>query len=366
MQDFLPQKILVEKGAERHRLAQEVLSRFPQIPAVTIDSLESYKEPLPLNQAKKILALAALRGAPVKPFPKIPHALNLGDYVFNPVSNCHLECTYCILQSYLKNNPVLTLFTNVEDFFSAIRELSAAQAGRILRLGTGELSDSLALDGVTALSRHWIPFFSELPNAYLELKTKTDAVANLLDLDPRGRTVVSWSLAPEAIAAREELKCDSTAERVAAARRVQAAGYPVGLHLDPLIYGEGWREAYRELVATLARELDPRRIAWVSLGSLRFDKELKEIALERFSQTKIFSGDFIAAPDGKRRYFKTIRIEMYRALWRWLEEWSRDFPRYLCMEPPWMWEEVSGAPAPQAAAVETVLVRRLEELRLSS
>lgn len=366
MQDFSPQKILVEKAMRGRSVSARILARFPRVPVEEIDDLDSYKEPIPITGAKKILALAACKGEAVKPFPKIDHALNLGDYVFNPVSNCHLECTYCILQSYLHNNPMMTVFANDDHYVTAIERLSREQAGRILRLGTGELSDSLALDPLTGFSETFVPLFARLPNAYLELKTKTDCIANLQKLDPKGRTVVSWSLAPERVVQSEELKCASLADRLKAARDLQDRGFPIGLHLDPLLFGPDWKREYGELVAVLAATLDPKRVAWASIGSLRFDKDLKRIAAERFPHTKIFTDDFIAAPDGKMRYFKTIRLEMYRHVWTLLKDWSEDFPRYLCMEPPWVWEAVRGEGAPAASEMETVLVNRLEALRRSS
>jgi len=362
MQNFVPQRLLIETAVAELPLTRRIRRAFPQIDLEFIDSLQAWKEPGPMTPAKRILALAEAKGEVLKPFPKIKHAINLGDYVFNPVSNCHLECTYCILQSYLKNNPVLTVFANQEFFLEKLSALAKGSPGKALRVGTGELSDSLALDPLTGLSQAWIPFFAGQENLFLELKTKSECVDGLLNLDHRGHTVLSWSLAPEAIVRREELKCATLAERLEAARRAQVQGYPVGLHLDPMIHHEGWEDSYDALLETMAAALDPQRIAWVSVGSLRFDKPLKEIATERFPQTKIFAGEFVDAPDGKLRYFKTLRIAMYRRVWSRLRDWSEAFPRYLCMEPPWMWEEVTNQSAPDAETMEAALVGRLREL----
>lgn len=362
MQTFVPQRLLIEAAVAEAPVTRRIRAVFPEVPAEILPGIQDWKEPGPITPAKRILAIAEHRGEALKPFPKIKHAINLGDYVFNPVSNCHLECSYCILQSYLQNNPVLTVFANTGRFLDAIRALAAAHPGRGLRLGTGELSDSLALDDVTGFSGEWIPFFAGQTDLFLELKTKSDRIGNLLKLDGRGHTVLSWSLAPEEIARREELKCAPTSHRLACARQVQEAGYPVGLHLDPLICHEGWEKSYDALLDAIASALDPRRVAWVSVGSLRYDKALKEIATGRFPQTKIFAEDFVPAPDGKLRYFKTLRREMYRQVWRRLSEWSEAVPRYLCMEPPWMWEEVTERAAPAPEAVEARLLARLREL----
>lgn len=363
MHTFFPKKIYLDESVQDLPLTRRILATLPLVDLETLPDVRHLKLPQPITPAKKILVITKKQGEKLKPFPKIKHALNLGDYVFNPVSNCHLECTYCILQSYLANNPALTLFANTEDFLSEIRERTSAQPAKTWRIGTGELSDSLALDPLTGLSEELIPFFAELPNAFLELKTKTDAVTRLLPLEHQGKTVLSWSMAPQQVTEQEEHKCASLTERLQAAQQAQTQGYPVGIHLDPMLYLENWEEAYGDLVTQLAKHLDPKRLAWVSMGTLRFDKPLKGVASQRFPGTNIFAQDFVEGEDGKFRYFKTIRLKMYQKMWQWLGEWSEDFPRYLCMEAPWMWKQVTGkAPLP-AEEMEAKLTQRLIKLR---
>jgi spore photoproduct lyase len=362
MQKFSPKKILVEEDVADLHWTQNILKKFNRVPIEYCKELKSFKEPAPMTPAKKTLILARYRGEAIKPFPKIKNAINLNDYIFNPISNCHLECTYCILQSYLRNNPALTIYTNIDHFLTGLKVLGKKYVNQPVRVGTGELSDSLALDSITELSKTLIPFFAQHPNLFLELKTKSNQIKNLLGLEPNGHTVISFSIAPKSIIQQEELKCASLEERLEAAKGLQKKGYPIGLHLDPMIYFEGWKKSYHELIDALTENLDVTRIAWVSIGSLRFDKELKEIATDRFPQTKIFSSDFIEGPDGKRRYFKTIREGMYRQVWEWLQEWDNTFPRYLCMEPAWMWEKVAGGNPPRSEEVETSLLNRLRTL----
>lgn len=362
MQTYRPQKIYIERKALDFPLAQRVLAKLSGVPCEIIEDWRPQKIPAPITGAKKTLAIALQRGRGVKPFPKIPGALNLGDYVFNPQSNCHLECTYCILQSYLANNPSITLFANLDLFFEEIKQMVATDPERIFRFGTGELSDSLALDPLTEMTRELVPFFASQKNAFLELKTKSNHIDRLLQMDPRGRTVVSWSLAPQRIIRAEELKCASLRERLEAAASVQRAGYPVGIHLDPMIYFSQWRQAYDELLSEIKKHLDPHRLAWISMGTLRFDKNLKQIASKRFPQTQIFSEDLLQGPDGKIRYFKPLREELYRHLWEKLEKWTFETPRYLCMEPDWMWKRVTGIEAPDPTVLEQILQNRLQAL----
>jgi spore photoproduct lyase len=132
------------------------------------------------------------------------------------------------LQEYLANNPTMKAFTNVADAMAEIDVVLRAHPQRSFRIGTGELADSLALDPLTALSRQLVPFFADRPNALLELKTKTDCVEELLNMDPKGRVVVSWSVNAPQIIAAEEHGTATLEERLGAAQLVQNAGYKVG------------------------------------------------------------------------------------------------------------------------------------------
>jgi spore photoproduct lyase len=132
-----------------------------------------------------------------------------------------MDCSYCVLQGYL-NNPFLTVYTNWEDLLQEIDDFLSSRDQPFLRLGTGELSDSLALESIFPFSQFLIPFFAERHNGILELKTKSANVNPLLNLDHRGKTIVSWSLNPPKMIEREERRTAPLKERIAAAiRRTQ-------------------------------------------------------------------------------------------------------------------------------------------------
>ena len=172
----------------------------------------------------------------------------------------------------------------------------------------------------------------------LELKTKSDHVANLEGLEHRGRTIVSWSMNSRRITREEELKTASFEERLNAARRCQGWGYTVGFHFDPLIHYPGWERDYREAVEELFHAVDPSRIAWVSLGSLRFTGHLREIVRARFPRSRIPNGEFVPGNHGKLRYFRPIREEMYARMREWIHRAAPNVFVYLCMENRAAWE----------------------------
>nr|NIO08097.1 radical SAM protein [Deltaproteobacteria bacterium] len=209
-------------------------------------------------------------------------------------------------------------------------------------VGTGEITDSLALDSYVGFSELLVPFFAEQPNAFLELKTKSNCVDRLLRLNPKEKVVVSWSMNPPRIIEQEEHLTATFEERLAAAYDCQQAGYKLGFHLDPIIEYEGWNEDYRNMIERIFAVLDDRRIAWISMGVLRNTPNLKRIMRGRFPHSQILTGEQILCPDGKLRYFHPLRVNMYRQMLQWIREVSPTVFVYLCMESREVWEQVFG------------------------
>ena len=68
--------------------------------------------------------------------------------------------------------------------------------------------------------------FANRPDHILELKSKTDHIDGLLDLDHGGRTVISFSVNAPAICETEERLAAPLAKRLAAAERARESGIP--------------------------------------------------------------------------------------------------------------------------------------------
>ncbi len=295
-----------------------------------------------LSAGKHHLLLCRNRGAFFKPCPGTREYRCCDYQVLNIGMNCPMDCVYCILQAYL-NNPWLSFFVNVEDMFAELDKALDRDSGRFFRIGTGEFTDSLALDSLTKLSPRLVAYMSTRHNAVLELKSKSVSIANLAGLDHGGRTIVAWSLNSPPIMAREEIRTASLDERLQAARQCADWGYKLAFHFDPIILHEGWQEGYRQTIQRLFAAVPARSIAWISMGALRYLPSLKRIAGERFPGSRFFYQEFINGLDGKRRYFRPQRVAMYRFI---LEELKRHAAEqtciYFCMENDAIWGEVFG------------------------
>jgi spore photoproduct lyase len=348
MKLYQPEEILVEHGEEHMPVVRRALARLPHVPVRLVEKdwerrQSASDSPDPFAAGKRRLFFTRQRATFLEHCPAGTPGLVCCNYlVVSLIANCPMDCSYCFLQEYLANNPTLKVFTNSDDLLREVAAVIDRQPGRQFRIGTGELSDSLALDPLLGFSTELVPFFAARSNALLEFKTKSDCVDGLLTLDPKERVVVSWSLTPPHVADSEEHGTASFAARLQAALRVQAAGYKLGFHFDPLIEYAGWEEGYREAFAQLFATIDPRRIAWVSLGSLRLTPALRSTMRRRFPHSPLLAGEHVPCADGKSRPFQALRVTMYRQLTAWLREAAPAVPVYMCMETAAVWRKVFG------------------------
>ena len=345
--EYFPQKVYIEKRSLDFPLTQRILKNIGQLPVEVIDAPQELLENViiskdAIGEGKKYFLITRQRGKFVKPCPCTPHYICCNYFIINLDLNCPLDCSYCILQHYL-TNPLITIHVNQEDLWRQLDIFLQKKRGRIIRIGTGELGDSLALDHITENSIDLISYFREKRNAIFELKTKTVNIKNILKIKPAPNIVIAWSLNSSRIAQEEEEGAPSVAERIDAARRVSERGFRVGFHFDPIIRHSGWQEGYREVIKKLLETVDPARIAWMSLGSFRFPPSLKAIIEERFPETKIIYNEFIKGKDGKLRYFKPLRLELYKKIISFIKNWGGErIPLYFCMESEDIWREAIG------------------------
>ncbi len=357
---FRIQRLFIEEAVRDDPVTRRVRQKLAHLPTEIIPAKEALRLPSPLTpaditKAKETLLLARQRGPFWRSCPGTKEYLCCGYQILQVMTNCPMDCSYCVLQGYF-NFPAITVFTNWDDLWAEMKANLAAQPGKIQRLGTGEFGDSLVLDELLGLNRQLIEFISRWPQAVLEIKTKWHRVEPLLPLGPNPQVILAWSLNTPRLIRQEEHGATPLEARLEAARQCARAGFRLAFHFDPLIYYPGWEEEYRGVVEQLFAAVPADRIAWISLGALRYMPLLKNIIRERFPDSRIAEEEFITALDGKKRYFKTLRMEMFSRLREWITAQAPEVFIYLCMESPWMWRQVFG----EAPSSEE-LARKLDE-----
>lgn len=279
------------------------------------------------------------RGNIVRDCPGTKNHICCGYKTIDLVEGCVLSCSYCILKSYI-NSPDIKITRDYDYIFSQLNKAIDTEKSHVLRFGTGELSDSLALDRRYRLNRPLVEFFGEKKKALLELKSKWAYIDHLREyLNPY--TIISFSLAPQSIINKEEKKTSPLYKRLKAAKRAQDAGCYVGLHLDPVIIYPGFEKDYQYLIDDIGRILDLERVIWVSLGLLRFPPRLYDEFIEKGRKNLLY-GEFIRGEDGKCRYIKAERIKIYTMLYNQFKSRQGKLFVYFCMERADVWKAVTG------------------------
>lgn len=354
------ERILVDKEAEGYDTTAGILKKMKGIKVfhnAGDDKIPGQAHDL----GKTTLHLQAHKGEILKPCPGTREYICCGYQILHMAANCPLDCSYCILQSYF-NQPNLRVFVNLKERLEEVFRKIDSEPNRIFRIGTGEFTDSLALDPIFQWSKLLVPGFSSRSNVVLELKTKTENIGTLLSVPDRDRIIVSWSLNSPEITNRDEHRATSIRKRLEAARKCQQEGFVLGFHFDPLVPHENWQESYLRTLELMDRYIDPEGIIWISLGSFRFMPRLKKVILQRHAHNRILDGEFVPGLDGKMRYFKPIRTALYEFIRRNLEQWHKDMGLYLCMESDDVWSESMGWSPRDSEGLSRYLDERVKRL----
>jgi len=334
------ENVFITKDAQGCKFSEDFLKRIPSdVKIKVISSLKEYRKIHEFDSCdlrKRDIFLTKEKCDFFKPCPCTKFHVGCGYYIVNTVFGCPMDCSYCYLQQYT-NFPGVTINVNLEDYFLQFNRLQEKRSGRILRLGTGEFSDSLAFDEYTNYSVKLIDFFKD-KNVLFELKTKTNNISLLPGLEHNKKIVISWSLNPDSIIKSQELFTASLDERLDAAGICQEAGYRIAFHFDPIIYYDNWYRDYKGVVDRLFSTLNPD-ISWISLGTLRFNPELKSIIESRFPGSDIVYAEMVIAEDGKLRYPEFLRKQIYRDIIKLIREYDQEVGIYLCMESSFVWED---------------------------
>jgi spore photoproduct lyase len=205
------------------------------------------------------------------------------------------------------------------------------------------------MEHLTKAGREFIPWFGETQNGYLFMLTKSDNVDHILNLPHKGHTIVAWSINNEMVSRKFEVGAPPFKRRLEAAHKVQDAGYPLRIRLDPIFPFDGWKNAYSETIEKIFDRVSPERI---TIGTLRFEKEFYNMRnsiletgpelsafledMQPMFQPKVFPG--LKRPkSGKYSFSDDKRIEIFAFIINEIRRYS-DCKIALCKESPSLWK----------------------------
>jgi spore photoproduct lyase len=165
-----------------------------------------------------------------------------------------------------------------------------------------------------------------------------------------GRTIVTWSMNDPLVSQKFEIGAPSFERRLAAAKKVQEAGYRVRIRLDPIVPIPEWETAYTNTIHKIFENLNPES---VTIGTLRFEEgfykmrntffQSKELVKFVDSMVPMFSPKLFPGAkrpkSGKYSFSEEKRTEIFSFIIREIREYS-DCPIALCKESATVWERV--------------------------
>ena len=319
--------LYVEEAVRGHPRVADILRRFPEARVVGCERYGEVFNPKAQNFGLQKHRPALIVAEKFKNFIlPAPAGYGIGarrNYYFSHLLNCLYDCRYCFLQGMYQSAHYV-LFVNYEDFQSEIRRVAKETPGEATHFFSGYDCDSLALEPVSGFAASFLPFFRDLPDAWVELRTKSTQVRTLLDTEPLSNCVVAFSFTPKEIAAALEHKTPDPHKRLRAARRLQQHGWPIGLRFDPIVYQDDWRTIYRSMFAEVFATLDPERVHSVSLGLFRLPEAFFRRMSGLYPEEKLFAG-----PLASRNGMVSYGPELEREVWGFCE---REILRYVPAE----------------------------------
>jgi hypothetical protein len=356
---FRPSRIVLAKGSNRtqaqRRLAERICGAYPEAEVVEAIGVSHNRVdlgetgPLRLHErGKQTLVLGEHRSA-VR-FSEEGGNACPNYWHFSPYGFCPYGCHYCYLAGTpgVWFSPTVKIFLNLEEIASEV-DRTANRLGRPTAFYLGKLQDGLALEPLSGYARAMIPFFARHPYVRMVVLTKSADVENVLDLDHRGRTILSWTVNAPEVALQFEKNTPDVSARIEAMRRCAQAGYPVRAVLMPIVPVADWRAAYGRFIATLLESVPLARITLGSICSYPQAQRLMELKLGRENAVStLLRGPSVAplsprgrgaggegaakSADGRLRFVRSTREDVYRYLLECIRRQRPNVEIGLCLE----------------------------------
>ena len=284
--------IYVEEALRNHPTVDRICRTYPHTPLVFCHNYAEVFHPKAQNfraqKQKPSLILAHRQKHWLIPVP--PHHTLGGShhFYFSHILNCPYDCRYCFLQGMFSSANYV-FFINYEDCHRAMEDMLDLYPEGECYFFSGYDGDSLALDSITQFVDAFVPFFVNRPRAFLELRTKSHKIDTLLHHEPSSQIIVAFSLTPEWATRSLEHRTPSLSHRLIAMQKTAKARWPIGLRFDPLLYTEDYQQQYKALFSKVFAHIEPTQVHSVTLGPLRFPKEIAHNITALYPEEKLFS-----------------------------------------------------------------------------
>jgi len=205
------------------------------------------------------------------------------------VTSCIGECEYCYLNTTLGKKPYIRVYVNIDDILARAKDYINERKPDITVFEGSATSDPLPVEPYSGLLKKSIEFFGGEEFGRFRFVTKFTNVDSLLDVNHKGHTTFRFSINSEIVIRKFEHRTPPLDERIKAAVKVAAAGYPLGFIVGPIFYYPEWQQEYGHMLESLELQLSGKISAPPSFELIthRFTKRAKQNILEVFPKTQL-------------------------------------------------------------------------------
>jgi spore photoproduct lyase len=285
---FEPKRVIFEREALKYPLGEKLLRYFKQQGIETsctashnrVTSIPGKTRAEGYFEAKRTLVAGVRRTmdfATCKPSAHFQLPL---------ATSCPGKCEYCYLLTNLGQKPYVRVYVNIEEILSAAKAYIEKRKPEITFFEGAATSDPIPTEPYTGILGRVIEFFGGEEYGRFRFVTKFTDVDTLLAVPHNGHTRFRFSINTGEIIRRYEHATPPLDERLAAAKKVAAAGYPLGFLVAPIIIEDGWKESYRVLFEMAAVEFTgANQDLTFEFITHRFTKRAKTTIFELFPNT---------------------------------------------------------------------------------
>lgn len=300
MKPFVPQLVYIEPKALEYPLGRELKQKFEEM-NIEIRETTSHNQIRGLpgdNDFQRYRVAKSTLVIGIRKTLKFDTSKPSAEYAIPLATGCMGHCHYCYLQTTLGSKPYIRSYVNLEDIFEAAEKYMNERKPEITRFEAACTSDIVGIDHLTHSLKKTIEFFGQKEFGLLRFVTKFHHVDHLLDAKHNGRTRFRFSINSRYVIQNFEPGTSSFDERIEAARKVAAAGYPLGFIVAPIYIHEDWKAGYLELFERLSESLQGMDLSDLTFELIqhRFTAPAKRVIQKNYPKSKL------ELDEGKRKY----------------------------------------------------------------
>lgn len=288
---FMPKIVVFEPAALKYPLGEKIYAFFRNKPVEIVKSslagfsrrLTEYSEKQRYAYSKTVLAVTRNQQK------KLDVCKPSADYEFALVSNCPGSCEYCYLQTNQSYKPYLKAYVNLDEIWDTLLAAIPPDTVQPVTFEAASNGDPLGIEHITGSVGATIEFFSRLEKGRLRIVTKFNNVDLITGKEHNGHTRFRISINTGYVIKQFEHRTSTMEERLDAAGKLAAAGYPLGFIVAPIMMHENWEKEYEDMFKQVHQKLHGLGTTGMTFELIqhRYTLPAKQRILERFPNTKL-------------------------------------------------------------------------------